>query len=49
MTGVLDFGIGNIASILNMIECVHGKGMAVHTAEELALLQAIDPARGRGV
>lgn len=37
MTGVLDFGIGNIASILNMIECVHGKGMAVHTAEELAL------------
>ena len=29
MTGVLDFGIGNIASVLNMIECVHGKGMAV--------------------
>ena len=41
MTGVLDFGIGNIASILNMIECVHGKGMAVHTAEELALCKRL--------
>jgi len=36
VTGVLDFGIGNIASILNMIECVHGECMSVHTAEELA-------------
>lgn len=35
MTGVLDFGIGNIASILNMIDCVGAEGMAVHTAEEL--------------
>ena len=36
MTGVLDFGIGNIASILNMIDWVHGQAMAVQTASQLA-------------
>ena len=35
MTGVLDYGIGNIGSILNMIKKVGAQGAAVQTAEEL--------------
>ena len=33
MTGVLDYGIGNIGSILNMIKKVGAQGAAVRTAE----------------
>ena len=36
MTGVLDYGIGNIGSILNMIKKVGAQGAAVRTAEELS-------------
>ena len=36
MTGVLDYGIGNIGSILNMVKKVGAQGMAVKTAEELS-------------
>ena len=36
MTGVLDYGIGNIGSILNMIKKVGAQGAAVQTAEELS-------------
>ena len=35
MIGVLDFGIGNIASILNMIQYVGAKGVEVHTPQEM--------------
>ena len=35
MTGVLDYGIGNIGSILNMIKKVGAQGAAVRTAEPL--------------
>ena len=36
MTGVLDYGIGNIGSILNMIRKVGAEGAPVRTAEELS-------------
>ena len=36
MTGVMDYGIGNIGSILNMIKKVGAQGAAVRTAEELS-------------
>ena len=36
MIGVLDYGIGNIGSILNMIKKAGAEGCAVHTAKELA-------------
>ena len=35
MTGVMDYGIGNIGSILNMIKKVGAEGVPVRTAEEL--------------
>lgn len=36
MTGVLDYGIGNIGSILNMVKKMGAQGTAVKTAEELS-------------
>ena len=36
MIGVLDYGIGNIGSILNMVKKAGAEGCAVHTAMELA-------------
>ena len=36
MTGVMDYGIGNIGSILNMIRKVGAQGVPVRTAEELS-------------
>lgn len=36
MIGVLDYGIGNIGSILNMIKKVGAQGRAVHNAQELS-------------
>lgn len=36
MIGVLDYGIGNIGSILNMVKKAGAEGRAVHTAKELA-------------
>ena len=36
MIGVLDYGIGNIGSILNMLKRVDGEAMPVTTAEELS-------------
>lgn len=36
MIGVLDYGIGNIGSILNMIKKVGAQGRAVHSAQELS-------------
>ena len=35
MTGVLDYGVGNIGSILNMLKKVGAQGMPVRTAPEL--------------
>lgn len=47
MTGVLDYGIGNIGSILNMIKKVGAQGAAVRTAEELSRCdRLILPGRG---
>ena len=44
MTGVLDYGIGNIGSILNMIKKVGAQGAAVQTAEELRRCGPLSPA-----
>lgn len=41
MIGVLDYGVGNIGSILNMLRKVGAQGRAVRTADEAALCEKL--------